>query len=319
MRKQQWRNNGTNWKKYLHGSWRKSETRKKWSKQQGIRAEKFIFTPRWHCKRWFWFACCVHSTRIISISNDSRKSHGHFFKAPRLFRTSSWCSIRWKSGQNGRCINVIEKIQSQNVQIFGYVYQSTNGPNHDPIWKIQSFPSKGICTVILWQNYFGEENWESSIGTRLGKSSKLGMLFVNRAEDCSYPWMWTILNWQARQKTWNRLGKFSWKTLTRENQHHFLTMYIWIALKESVKSARTLWRTTEICSNPGVLLEPRKNYRPELQGNMMQKQYPVGPMTWKVTRRYVWKDIATLQIKRLNNYTKSQLHVLTTINSKKKR
>ena len=32
------------------------------------------------------------------------------------------------------------KIQSQNVQIFGYVYQSTNGPNHGPVWKIQSFP-----------------------------------------------------------------------------------------------------------------------------------------------------------------------------------
>ena len=38
----------------------------------------------------------------------------------------------------------------------------------------------------------------------------------------------------------------------------------------------------------------------------MQNQYLHGPMTWKVTRRNVWKDIANLQIKRLNNYTKSQ-------------
>ena len=30
-------------------------------------------TPRWHCKRWFWFACSVHWTRIISITDDSRK------------------------------------------------------------------------------------------------------------------------------------------------------------------------------------------------------------------------------------------------------
>ena len=28
-------------------------------------------------------------------------------------------------------------------------------------------------------------------------------------------------------------------------------MKIWVALKESVKSAKILWRTTEICSNPG--------------------------------------------------------------------
>ena len=38
------------------------------------------------------------------------------------------------------------KIPSQNVQIFGYVYHGTNGPNHDPVWKIQSFLSKGICS-----------------------------------------------------------------------------------------------------------------------------------------------------------------------------
>ena len=73
----------------------------------------------------------------------------------------------------------------------------------------------------------------------------------------------------------------------------------------------------------------------------MQKQYLLGPMTWKVffydkrnesdevnlthavtwkvTQRNVWKDIANLQIKRLNNYTKSQHHAWMTINSKKKK
>ena len=38
-----------------------------------------------------------------------------------------------------------------------------------------------------------------------------------------------------------------------------------------------LWQTSEICSNPGFLLEPKKNDRPELQGNLMQKQYLLGP------------------------------------------
>ena len=32
------------------------------------------------------------------------------------------------------------KLQSQNAQIFGYVYQSTNGQHHGPVWKIQSVP-----------------------------------------------------------------------------------------------------------------------------------------------------------------------------------
>ena len=50
------------------------------------------------------------------------------------------------------------------------------------------------------------------------------------------------------------------------------------------------------------MLVPRKNYRPELQENLTQKQYLLGPMTWKVTQRNMWKDIANLQIKRLNNF-----------------
>ena len=138
-------------------------------------------------------------------------------------------------------------------------------------------------------------------------------------EDYSYQCMWTISNWQARHKTWNRLGKFSWKTSTRENQHHFLTVYVGVALKESVKLVMILWHTREICSNPGFLLEPRKNYLSELQGNLMQKQSLLGPWTWKVTHRTVWKNIANLRIKRLNNYTKSQLHAWMTINLRKKK
>ena len=40
----------------------------------------------------------------------------------------------------------------------------------------------------------------------------------------------------------------------------------------------------------------------------------LGPMIWKVMRRNALKDIANLQTNQLNNYTQSQLHVLTTVN-----
>ena len=71
-----------------------------------------------------------------------------------------------------------------------------------------------------------------------------------------------------------------------------------------VKSVMKLWQTTETRSNPEFLLEPRKNYFSELQGNLMQKQYLLGLVTWKVTRRNVWEDIATMRIKWLNNFYK---------------
>ena len=53
---------------------------------------------------------------------------------------------------------VLKKFQSQNVQIFGYVYRSTNGPNHGPAQKTQSFLLNGICRAILWQDYYGKGN-----------------------------------------------------------------------------------------------------------------------------------------------------------------
>ena len=42
------------------------------------------------------------------------------------------------------------KFQNRNVQTFGFVYHDTNGQNHGPVWKTQSFLLSGICMVILW-------------------------------------------------------------------------------------------------------------------------------------------------------------------------
>ena len=50
---------------------------------------------------------------------------------------------------------LLKKFQSQNVQTFGYVYWSTNGHDHGQVWKTQSFLLRGICTVILGQDCYG--------------------------------------------------------------------------------------------------------------------------------------------------------------------
>ena len=50
-----------------------------------------------------------------------------------------------------------------------------------------------------------------------------------------------------------------WKVSTKKsiwaNQHPSLTTFIWVALKENVKQAKILWTITQICLNPGFLLE----------------------------------------------------------------
>ena len=121
-----------------------------------------------------------------------------------------------------------------------------NGLNHGPVWKTQSFLLSEICTVTLWQDYYGEGNLRRSYWSTVENSFKLWMFICQPSKK-------TILirvcgryqTGMQDRKTQNRLGQFSWKTLT--------------------------WSFRE---------------------NLMQKQYLLGPMTRKVTRRNVRKDIA---------------------------
>ena len=90
-----------------------------------------------------------------------------------------------------------------------------------------------------------------------------------------------------------------WKVLMKDvdfgEPTSFLDHVFWVALKENVRSARILWIITVVCSNQGFLLEPQKNYRPDLQENLMQKQFLLGPTIWKVARRNAWTDKTTEQ------------------------
>ena len=91
----------------------------------------------------------IHRTMFICVTNDGRKSNGCHSKASRMRRPSSGRSISLHPDQNGRCTIAIEKFQSRNVQIFGYVCQNTNGQNHGPEWKTQLFLLSEICMVTF--------------------------------------------------------------------------------------------------------------------------------------------------------------------------
>ena len=41
-------------------------------------------------------------------------------------------------------------------------HHDTNGQNHGPVWKTQSFLLSEICMVILWQDYYGKGNLRKS-------------------------------------------------------------------------------------------------------------------------------------------------------------
>ena len=48
------------------------------------------------------------------------------------------------------------KIRKSECPTLRFVYHDTNGQNHGPVWKTQSFTLNEICTVILWQDYYGQ-------------------------------------------------------------------------------------------------------------------------------------------------------------------
>ena len=148
-------------------------------------------TPRWYCKRWFRILRSIHWTRIISISNDSRQNHGCHLQIARFRWTSSRRSISLYLSENGRCSQIAKKIPNRRVHTFGFVYHDTNGLNHGPVWKIQSFLLKGICTVILWQDYYGKGNLRKSYWSMAVRKFLIGnvALYIVK-KDYSYLCMW---------------------------------------------------------------------------------------------------------------------------------
>ena len=133
---------------------------------------------------------------------------------------------KWKMLQNYR------KIQNRNVQIFGFVYLDTNGQNHGPVWKTQSFLLSEICTVILWQDCYGKGNLRKSNTSTIGRRFPMEKVYSYTVKKC-----YSCLE---RKKTLIRCGKYSIKKLIWENQH---LSYI---MKTGMYS-KTMWNNQRYC------------------------------------------------------------------------
>ena len=220
----------------------------------------------------------IYWTRIISITNDNRKSHGHYFKTTRMRRTNSRCSIRFPGRkEDARMLLKIPKSECPDIWIRPPKHKwPKSWSRMEDLW--QDYDGNGNLRIFFWYGWEKVPNWEC--------------LFVNREKDSSYQCVCT---------------GYSWKTLIWENQHHSSIMFNLVALKENVRLARILWIITEVCSNPGFLAGLWKCQKQKPRGNLMPKRYLHGPMTWKVMQRNAWKDIANWRIK-----TTQQLYKVAT-------
>ena len=84
------------------------------------------------------------------------------------------------------------------------------------------------------RTFMGKAIRERSIQNTVGKKFRIGMFIRQRRKRTTF-----ICVCGRYQIGWEKSRRWFW-----ENQHHFLTMYIWVALKESVKLVTILWQAT---------------------------------------------------------------------------
>ena len=238
---QHWKKNGKNLRKYRHGSWRKSETKMKRSLKQGIRVMLYTLRRSWtfvikssEVEPQFQkykgrvvlrgdIVRSIYWTKIISFTSDGCKSDWRKIKATRMRRTSSRCSICLHPGQNGRCTIF---IKDPKVWMFRYLDTSTkqqNGQNHGPVWKIQLFLLSELCTVILQQDYYGKGNSRKFYSNTVGKSSKLGMCFVNGEKGLFLSMCVDDIKLAGKKRSIDPM----WKVLNKEVDLREPTSFLW--------------------------------------------------------------------------------------------
>ena len=111
LQKQQWRMG--KWRKFRHGSWRKSETKRRWSMKQGIRANRYILR-RW----WLQQGSSTTHWRL----QKSWMFYPDYHDVPDKQHAVSVCTQVKMECAPYHC----SESQSQNVHTFGYVCQTTD-------------------------------------------------------------------------------------------------------------------------------------------------------------------------------------------------
>ena len=177
-------------------------------------------TPRWHSKRWFRIVCSIHWAGIIGITNDGCKSNVYFSRLPGC------------AGQTADTLSAYTQVKMEDAPTLLKIPKSEcpdiwiRLPRHK--WP-KSWSSMEDPVVPLERNLYGhpfdrtivgKATRENPIAARLGKAPNWKCLFVNREKG---PFLFVHVdekkNWQARNKTSIRLGKYLWETLIWENRH----------------------------------------------------------------------------------------------------
>ena len=207
MQRRQWRRSGKNWRKSRHGSWRKSETRKKWSKKQIIRAEKFILRHCWICVIFRIRSCnlSIINTKAGSYSEVTlwtmilvrmqcslNKDHQHLKWQPQKARTLS--RLPGCAGQAADAVSAHTQVKLEDAPKLlkspklecPDILDTSTETQMEQIMVHSGRNSWSSWAQSVWSSFgktvMGKAIWENPIEVRLGEgfNQNWECLFVHR-------------------------------------------------------------------------------------------------------------------------------------------
>ena len=179
-----------------------------------------------------------------------------------------------------------------------------------PVWKTQSFLLSGICTVILWQDYYGKGNLRKSYWSMAGrKFQNWECLFVHRAKELFLSLYVDDIKLAGKKQNIDPdVENYSTKKSIWEN-HHLPGSCILGML------SKTMWNKQGYCGqlqNHVWIANFRAGRTEKLPYSENFRISFMVLMIWKVMQRNVWSDIVSWQTRRHNNSTKYLLHASMT-------
>ena len=252
-------------------------------------------TPRWRCRGWFRFIRRIYWTRIISFTNDGSKSNGREISRQDKQQTQYQLTPRseWKM------LHLYWRSKNQNVQIKGYVYQNTNGQDHGPAWKIQTFLLHEICTVTLRQDCYGKGNSRIFFKKKkVGEKFQIGNVYsLTEKIDCSCREKGLFLSvyvddieLAGKKQNLDPMLNIFMKEVDLGDPTSILDHVYFGSTHRECKTSkdiadnyRDLFKSRMSAGAKEKLLYSEKNRR---------QTSHLGPMVWKIVRKNAWKDIA---------------------------
>ena len=163
--------------------------------------------PRRHCERRFGLLRSIYKARIITVT--AAKVMDIISRLPgcagQAADVASACT-------QVKIENASKLLKNSNIGMSRHldssVYHNTNGRNHGPVWKTQSFLLSEICMVILWQDCYGKGNLRKFYWGSVGRRFPIGNASLYTVKkDYSCLCMWMTKNWLERNKTLIRCRK----------------------------------------------------------------------------------------------------------------